>query len=65
MITRVLVRFNEWYRFEVEDKRVITDDMIKPFVADKIMPQEIRNHVFYCLVMGNDFDDDFLLDTQP
>ena len=39
--------------------------MIKPFVADNIMPQEIRNHVFYCLVMGNDFDDDFLLDTQP
>lgn len=65
MITRVLVRFNEWYRYEVEDKRVITDDMIKPFVADKIMPQEIRNHVFYCLVMGHDFDDDFLLDTQP
>ena len=33
MITRVLVRFNEWYRYEVEDKRVITDDMIKPFMT--------------------------------
>tara|TARA_B100002019_G_scaffold66431_1_gene57047 strand:- start:863 stop:2182 length:1320 start_codon:yes stop_codon:yes gene_type:complete len=64
MITRVLLRFNEWYRTEIEDQRVITDEMIAPFLADNIMPQEMRNHAYYCLEMDKTFDDTFFLDEE-
>ena len=38
--------------------------MIAPFLADNIMPQEMRNHAYYCLEMDKTFDDTFFLDEE-